>query len=618
MGMVLASPSSRRCRQSRWSRLVALTLLVLCAAGVAAEPVVQPVVGPEARPPGGQATQRVLVIHSYGRNVAPYDLIAATIRRGVASKAPNRVVFLEATLDADRPVSAREELAFVEYLRVRYSEPPLDLIITTGAAAAKLMLQYRDALFPGVPILFAALDQRVAPPVGEMRPGDAATPTYLDPARYYDNILRLQPDTGTIALVLGNSPLEHYWRTVFEAASGPYADRVHFEWYDGLSLEQMKQRIAALPPNSAVIAGIVMVDGAGVPFERLAAFDELLEHSPVPIYSVFGSEIGRGAVGGPYLPELHAGAVAAGVALERLESPERPPPLARVIPMAMPTYDWRALERWRIPESRLPPGSEVRHRAPSPWAEHATGIVTGLAVMLAQALLIAGLLFERARRRNAEREARMLGGRLISAHEDEGRRLARELHDDVTQRLAGLSMEAATLSRHADLEVRTAAEVAMGRELAGLSREVHAMAYRLHSSVIDDLGLEEALRVECGRLDARGEARVEFHAEPGGGVLRGEPALCLFRVAREALGNAMRHAEAGRIEVRLRVADGRIRIEVVDDGRGFDAAAPRARASLGLASMRERVALLGGRFQIRSRPGAGTQVTAWVPSGTAA
>ena len=606
------------CRPSMGSRIAALALLLFCAARASAEPAA----GPVGESPAGSAvaplTHRVLIINSYGRNVAPYDRIAATIRRNVAAQVRNPVVFLEAVLDADRPVSAREEMAFVEYLHVRYSEPPLDLIVTTGAAAARFVQQYRDALFPEVPVIFAAIDQRVAPPAGEMRPGDAAIATYLDPVRFYDNILRLQPGTGTIAMVLGNSPLEHYWRQVWEAASARYADRVRFEWYDGLSLEQMKRRIAALPPDSVVISGIVMVDGAGIPFERLAAFDELLRHSPVPIYSVFGSEIGRGAVGGPYLPELRAGAIAAEVAHERLERGERPPPYLHVIPMAAPVYDWRALQRWRIPESRLPPGSEVRFRAPTLWAEHGIEIVTALAVMLAQALLIAGLLFERARRRSAEREARELGGRLISAHEDEGRRLARELHDDVTQRLAGLSMEAATLSRHADLQARTAAEVAMGRELAGLSREVHAMAYRLHPSVIDDLGLEEALRVECDRLNARGEPKVEFQVEPGAEAIRGEPALCLFRVAREALGNAMRHAEASRIVVRLWAAGGKTSVEVADDGRGFDPAEKRPRASLGFASMRERVALVGGRFQVRSRPGGGTQVTAWVPSGKAA
>ncbi|MFO1393894.1 MAG: sensor histidine kinase [Steroidobacteraceae bacterium] len=583
-------------------RIATLALLGLCAALAAAADA----------PPA-----RVLIIHSFGRNVAPYDLIAASIRRDVASKAARPVVFLEATLDAGRPVSTREEQAFVDYLRVRYSEPPLDLIVTTGAAAAKFVLQYRDELFPGVPVVIAAIDVRVTPPVSRLRPGDAAIPTRLDPIRFYDNILRLQPDTRTIALVLGDSPLEHYWHKVFEAASAPYADRVRFEWYDGLSLEQMKQRIAALPANSAVIYGIVMVDGAGIPFERLAALDELLEDSHVAIYSVFGSEIGRGVVGGPYLPEPASGAMAAEVALERLTSRERPPPFVHEIAMATPIYDWRALQRWRIPESRLPPGSEVRYRAPSLWAEHGTGIVTALAVMLAQALLIAGLLFQRARRRSAEREARMLGGRLISAYEDEGRRLARELHDDVTQRLAGLSMEAATLSRHADLQARTTAELAISRELSGLSREVHAMSYRLHPSVIDDLGLEEALRVECARLAARGEVKVEFGAEPGIEAIRGPAALCLFRVAQEALGNAARHAKAGRIEVRVWPEGGGAGLSIVDDGVGFEPTGPRERASLGLASMRERVMLLNGRYTLESRRGKGTRVTAWVPSGDA-
>ncbi|HQR77774.1 MAG TPA: sensor histidine kinase, partial [Burkholderiaceae bacterium] len=323
------------------------------------------------------------------------------------------------------------------------------------------------------------------------------------------------------------------------------------------------------------------------------------------------------AVGGPYLPEADSGAISADIALERLESRERPPPVMHKIAMAAPIYDWRALERWRIPESRLPPGSEVRYRAPSLWAEHGTGIVTALAVMLAQALLIAGLLFQRARRRSAEREARMLGGRLISAYEDEGRRLARELHDDVTQRLAGLSMEAATLSRHGDMQDRTAAELAISRELSGLSREVHAMSYRLHPSVIDDLGLVEALRVECARLAGRGEVKVEFGAEPGIEAIRGPAALCLFRVAQEALSNAARHAGARRIEVRVWPEGGGAGLGIVDDGVGFEPTAPRERASLGLASMRERVMLLGGRYKLESRRGKGTRVTAWVPSGPA-
>jgi signal transduction histidine kinase len=95
-------------------------------------------------------------------------------------------------------------------------------------------------------------------------------------------------------------------------------------------------------------------------------------------------------------------------------------------------------------------------------------------------------------------------------------------------------------------------------------------------------------------------------------------ALCLFRVAQEALRNAVRHAQAARITVSLQASAGGHALSVVDDGRGFDPAAPRVQASLGLASMRERVALLGGRLQIRSQPGQGTTVAAWLPQGAAA
>jgi signal transduction histidine kinase len=231
---------------------------------------------------------------------------------------------------------------------------------------------------------------------------------------------------------------------------------------------------------------------------------------------------------------------------------------------------------------------------------------------------LGGLGVPRARRRRAESEARMLGGRLITAHEDEGRRLARELHDDITQRLAGLSIEAATLGRRSAPAERAAAEQAISSELASLSRDVHALSYRLHPTVVEDLGLGEALRIECDRTARRGSVAVAFDSDAGGAALKGEPALCLFRVAQEALRNAVRHAQPRRIEVALRAEDGGTALQVADDGRGFDPALRRERVSLGLESMRERVVLLGGRLQIHSRPGQGTQISAWLPAGAAA
>jgi PAS domain S-box-containing protein len=208
-------------------------------------------------------------------------------------------------------------------------------------------------------------------------------------------------------------------------------------------------------------------------------------------------------------------------------------------------------------------------------------------------------------------EVQQLAGSLITAHEDERRRLARELHDDLTQRLARLAIDAGRMECAADI----AAGVRHLREdLVRLSEDVHAMSYRLHPSVLDDLGLVEALKAECDRVARHGEMRVVVDATEVPASLRGEASLCLFRVAQEALSNAVHHARASAVSVLLSSRSHGLQLAVSDNGKGFEPARPRDHASLGLASMRERVRLLQGELNIESAPGNGTTVVAWVPS----
>jgi len=126
----------------------------------------------------------------------------------------------------------------------------------------------------------------------------------------------------------------------------------------------------------------------------------------------------------------------------------------------------------------------------------------------------------------SHREIQQLAGSLITAHEDERRRLARELHDDLTQRLARLAVEAGRLERTVGADA-----AAMRKDLAHLSEDVHAMSYRLHPSVLDDLGLVEALRAECDRVGHSGDVRVEVEAHGVPKAVPGETSLCLFRIA---------------------------------------------------------------------------------------
>jgi PAS domain S-box-containing protein len=228
---------------------------------------------------------------------------------------------------------------------------------------------------------------------------------------------------------------------------------------------------------------------------------------------------------------------------------------------------------------------------------------------------LTGVSVEITERKRAEQTIRNLGGRLIAAHEEERARLARELHDDVTQRLACLAIDVASLEPLPSVPSTDAILRRLQEGLAQLSEDVHALAYRLHPSVLADLGLADALRGECERFSRQESVPLDvtFHEIPES-VPR-DAALCVFRVVQEALGNVARHAKAENVEVSLRGLDGGLQVAVLDDGAGFDPAVPADHPALGLTGMRERVHLLGGALDIESAPGQGTSIVVWVPLG---
>lgn len=560
----------------------------------------------------GPTAKRVLIVHSFGREFAPYDALLASFRRELASRSSEPVVFLETSLDAGRVIGADEEAAFVAYLSTRFGRPAPDLIVSIGPPAGRLVTRVRDALFPGVPMLLTGIDARVAPRAA-LKPGDALVATSLDLPRALEAILRVRPETDAIAVVAGDSALERFWRKELERDSAPLANRVKFVWLDGLSLSQILERVAALPPRSAVFYGLLIVDGAGVPHERLDALAALRRVAPVPIFSIFEDELGKGVVGGPFVSQSRTGREAAGAALRSMSPGGVGEPVVLTIGMENPVYDHRELQRWQIVASRLPPDSQIRFEPPSLWQQHRVAMIATASALVLQAALLAGLLLQSARRRRAEREAQGLAGRLVTAHEDERRRLARELHDDVTQRLAGLAIEASRLEHGARNTAAGDTAHSIREGLVELGEDIHALSYRLHPSVIEDLGLVEALRIECDRVAQQGPLQVDFDCQ---GVPKGLPAdaaLCLFRVAQEALHNVQRHAGAKGVEVTVGAKDAGVALAVRDDGRGFDTSHRPKRASLGLASMRERIRVLGGRLDIQSTPGSGTALSAWVP-----
>jgi signal transduction histidine kinase len=559
----------------------------------------------------GQAPARVLMIHSFGRDLAPFDRITAVFRNRLAERLGGAAVFLDATLDAGRPITQTEETAFADYLRARFAGSPPDLVVTVGQPAARFYTAHRAALFSS-PLMLGALDERFTKAVA-LTPSDAAVVAKVELARLYDNILEVLPQTRTIAVVIGSSPLEQFWRKELEREAEPFRDRVDFLWLDNLSLAQIRERIGHLPPHFAVLFTLMLVDASGIPYERLDALAALRASTNAPIFSIYETEIGNGVVGGPYTSQRRIGERMAAMAERVLRSGVAAGPAIDVNGFETPAYDARELQYWNIDESRLPQGSQVGFRPPSLWQQHASAITAIAAVIVLQSALIAALLVQRRRRQRAESEARSLGGRLISAHEDERRRLARELHDDVSQRLAALAIQAAQLDGPSAAPPAKTPAQAIGSGLVELSEDIHALSHRLHPTVIEDLGLVEALRVECDRMNRSGPTRVELDAANAPTKLPPLVAVNLFRIAQEALRNVARHAQASEVRVGLQADAGRLILRVHDNGVGFGENPKAKHASLGIASMRERMRLLDGRLDIDSGPGRGTTITASVP-----
>jgi signal transduction histidine kinase len=564
-------------------------------------------------PSAAQEThKRVLVLHSFGRSFAPYDEFASGFQRELAQLSSEPVEFFEVSLETARFTEAMDRAPFVSYLEALAAERPVDLLVSVGAPAARFSIQERERLFPSVPLLVAGVERRMAPSLAPTHDAVVA-PLDLDLPGAIENILRVAPDTTEIAVVLGGSPLSKLWLEATHRDFERFANRVRFTWLNELSLEEMEEKVAALAPHTAIFFGELSVDAAGVPHERHTALSSLHAAANAPIFGLFDTQLNRGIVGGPLVPIAKMGRETATIA-RRLLNGERPESIEVATASAgIPAYDFRELKRWGIPESRLPPGSTVLYRPPSLWKEYRGPLAIGLGVLALETALIGGLLVQRSHRRLAEDEARRLARRLLTAQEDERRRLARELHDDLSQRLALLSIDAAQVERSLPASAEKDSTRKMRQDLARLGDDVHDLSYRLHPSVLDDLGLNEALKVECEQFSRRESMPARLTSFQAPSPLPSEVAVCLFRIAQEAMRNAARHSGASRVNLAVTTTNGHVQLAVSDDGVGFDPARGRIRRGLGQASMRERAALLGGMVEVESSPGRGTTVKASVP-----
>jgi PAS domain S-box-containing protein len=684
-----------------------------------------------------QNAKNVLVLYSFTDDsiFGSVGLLASSLR----ARVPGPVDLYVEHLETLRFEDIDYEKSVVETLRHQYTARKLDLLIVAAYPALQFALRYRDELFPDVPIVFFAIEARRL--AGQrMWPGVTGATDTVDFRATFDVALHLHPNTNTIAIITSNSAFDKYWLRVIHAEL--QHDHAEVKEVDlvGLPADQLFEKIAGLPPRSVALFGLdpkESIQPAVGTWEILRRIGQRL-----PTYcAVPPNCLDHGGIGGVFYDVQEQTSLAAQLA-SRVLSGERPEDIPIVKGSPDRFYgNWRELRRWHIPESALPPGSVVFYREPTFWERDRRYILAAIVLIVAQALLIIGLLWQRSRKRKAEAVLReserrfrvmadttpslvwmcdshgkvtylnerrtsftgaapnaeynetwvayvhtddlenvlstfaealntrqpfsmeyrlrrkdgvyrwmfdvasprvngdgsfagfiasavdttdqklaqqaleKISGQLIEAQEKERTRIARELHDDICQRLALLSveLEQAHRSQSGSSAVATKSLQEIQRHCAEIATDVQSMSHQLHSSKLDLLGIKAALRGFCKEFSSQHEVNIEFTERNVPRQVSKEISLCLFRVAQEALHNAVKYSGVRQFAVELSGTGNDVQLVVNDCGAGFDIEKARTNRGLGLLSMQERIYLVHGKLAVNSKPGRGTTITATVP-----
>jgi len=676
--------------------------------------------------------KNVLILHSFPKAYVfdALESLESTVRSSVSVPVNFYVERLETQHFGSRDYETGQSVV----LRGAYAKEKLDLVIVFAYPALQFVAEYRDRMFPGVPIVFVM----VAP--GRIQghklwPGITGVTIPMDVRGTLDLAVRLHPGTKHVAVIAGNSEYESYWLDQTHQELRRRADELKVIDLVGLPTGQLLEQVSTLPPRTVVFFELLPQDSS---YPVISGYDVLAAIAQrFPTYCINNYCFDHGAIGGSY-PDPDEQAVKGGKLAARVLSGEKPENIPVVHGSRVHVHvDWRQLRRWNISESALPPGAIVLHRQPTVWKSYKKYILTGVAVIICQALLIAGLLWQRARRRKTDlalresekrfrvmadttpaliwmcdkegnvtyindrrisftgrdpksgfgdtwtayihpddlqsvqttnaralntcqsysKEYRLrrrdgeyrwmfdvaaprrdengafcgfigaaiditeqklaqeamekVSGKLIEAQETERRRIARELHDDICQRLAMLTLELEQASEGSNGSTGRLMEI---RDRYGeIALDVQALSHELHSSKLEYLGIVAGLRTFCEEFSEQQSVTIDFTHENVPAQLPPEVSLCLFRVAQEAVHNAVKYSGREELVVHLRGIHGEVELEVSDAGAGFDVEAAMKGRGIGLMSMQERAHLVKGILSIESTPGRGTRVSVRVP-----
>jgi signal transduction histidine kinase/ABC-type uncharacterized transport system substrate-binding protein len=469
-----------------------------------------------------RSVRTALAVHYSSEDYPSNPVVDAAIRQVLHAHDEAPVDYFAEYLESDRFPGEEATLAFRDYLQRKYQGRRIDVVLAITDPALQFVLQYRDQLFPGVPIV-ASAGSTLGPHLATA--GVTGTTWRAADVETIELALSLHPSTQRV-FVVAQELTDGYLEGV-QAALAKSAEGVELSFIQERSVSGLLAAVRAVPPNSLIhFIRFSRQDPGNVMFP-LEVVRMVAEASPVPVYASTDSFVGTGVVGGMVRLAPGIGTRVGEIALQVLDGTRAQDiPIEQVPPV--PTFDWRQMQRWNIDPSLLPPGSDIRFKVPTAWELYRWYIVSALSLLALQSLLIAGLVFERRRRRQAEVDSR--------------RNLAAISHLDRRAAMGELATSLAhELNQPLNAILQNAGMAQMMLRSTTLPSELSEMTDIIGDIRKDDIRASEVIRRMRGLLQKH-----ELEAHP----------VDLNDVAQETIAIVRPDARARQIEMEVELVDG--------------------------------------------------------------
>jgi PAS domain S-box-containing protein len=360
------------------------------------------------------APKRILALYWYNKDFPSNPAFDLSFQAALKSAPAGSIEYYSEYLESDRFPEENQSEVLRDYLRQKYASRSIDVVVAVSDVPLEFLLKYRDSLFPRTPIVFVA----IKPPATNEPSGPGLTGIVLGGGyrKTLDLALRLHPGTKQVFIISGTLNHDKTYETLCRKEFQDLDSGVSINYFTDLSLDELIFKTKRLPERSLVLYIWQQLQNEGRLLESADILAAIAPSTTAPIYGVAGWQVGRGVVGG-YLRTFETEGTRAGEIALRIANGARAQDIPIESAKKVPMFDWRALKRWGIKETNLPPGSLVLNRQPTAWELYKVYIVSGMTLILVEALLIFGLAWQRGRAKKAEAELAIALDRLRLAVE---------------------------------------------------------------------------------------------------------------------------------------------------------------------------------------------------------